>query len=66
MKKKELETEKSSFTKFGVCGSEGLTWNPDLAFSGLAQGDWAAYRCSILADRAVVFRFRSIHESLNL
>ena len=52
MKKKELETEKSSFTKFGVCGSEGLTWNPDLAFSGLAQGDWAAYRCSKLAGWA--------------
>ena len=31
-----------------------------------AAGDWEAYRCSILADRAVVFRFRSIHESLNL
>ena len=31
-----------------------------------AAGDWAAYRCSILADRAVVFRFRSIHESLNI
>ena len=29
-----------------------LTWNPDLAFSGLAQGDWAAYRCSKLAGWA--------------
>ena len=32
-----------------------FTWNPELAYSGLARaGDWAAYRCSKLASCAGV------------
>ena len=43
------------FSTLGACGSQGFTWNPELAYSGLARaGDWAAYRCSKLAGCAGV------------